>query len=251
MIDTWFGVATTAETVTQLIPNNSTLTYGRGISYSACPNGPADNGTAMQINRFNGSSFWPCDVLLYKGGSTPVLGASEAGSVALGVSNTTKVLNYTDAAGNEMWYLGSPNQNSVQDYQARTLATMSQCKPMTLEQCNITIDPYQGTITGVFHCTNNFAGSLFLPTLDPSANESVSQPLENVGIAFSNDAGLIEVGGKDGYYQGDYVANNTPLAPYPELYTTNPLNYGFWAWGFPAQDLSNQAQSSSFNGDSA
>lgn len=239
IIDTWFGVATTAETVTQLTPNNATLTYGRGISSSACPNGPADNRTANNMLQ-NATAFWPCNVwTAINPSSRFVSGLAEAGNIAVGASNYTKIQNFTDSTNTTFWYMGSPSQNSAQDYQAKTFATSSQCRSMSLKQCNIMF----GLGSNKFQCNDNFVGSLVISQLDPTANGTEDMSGLNVGLAFSGNAALTDV-------TGQVLSSTTSFhhasSTDPEMYTTNPLYYGAWAFGFPSPDPTFQGD---FKGD--
>lgn len=195
----------------------------------------------------NTTAFWPCNVGLYIDPNFPyITGLAEAGNIAVGVSNNTQIRNYTDASNNTFWYMGSPAQNSMHDYQATTFATSSQCRPMTLEQCNIAYT-HANQSDLKFQCTPEFAGNLGQGFLNASASEyEEHSSYPNVGVAFSNNAALTEVTGQI-VSQGGIGSGRTPV-PQPEMYTTNPLYYGVWTYGFPGPDI--QANGN-FSGDAA
>lgn len=181
----------------------------------------------------NKTAFWPCNV--WTDGHNPdsrfLPGEGEAGNILFGASNLTQIHNHTDTAGSVFWYLGSPSQNSVQDYQAKTIATISQCQPMTRQQCNITYTENNGTER--FQCNENFVGSFGLTGLNVSATGVEENGAPNIGVAFSGNSELTEVTGE--------ILSARPNSYYttldPQIYTTNPLYYGVWAFGFPGPDI--------------
>lgn len=186
----------------------------------------------------NKTAFWPCTVSQWY--SQPfdreIPGIGEASMVALGASKSTQIHNFTDHVGQNIWYLGSPSQSSLQDYQAKTLATTSQCQPMTLKQCGIT---YAQNNSQRFQCNENFVGDLSLPYLNTSATGYENQYSANVGLAFSANAALTDVTGRI----VNSAVEQIPEATIPEMYRTNPLYYGAWAFGFPGPNLSSNLSS--------
>ncbi|KAI1618855.1 hypothetical protein EDD36DRAFT_480844 [Exophiala viscosa] len=122
ILDSWFGVATTAPVVTQLYPRSSEHSFGRALSSAYCPSGP-NAGNSCLRSPYN-ETFWPCSVLNYWCYPVATLyGLAEASKTAQGVSTLNKVWNYTDSSGTTYYYLGSPSQSAVIDYKAHTIAT--------------------------------------------------------------------------------------------------------------------------------
>ncbi|KAJ9603743.1 hypothetical protein H2200_011929 [Cladophialophora chaetospira] len=239
-IDSWFGIATKAEVVTQLVekPNN-TSSYGRGLSSSRWPNGPRDNGTSNNYNPTD--AWWPSDLYNINGHGAIVTGLIDAQRIIYGTSNTTQIMNYTDAAGVEHLYLADPKQSALEDFRTSTIAISAQCVPMT-QLCYFNFDAAQQG--HLFNCTHAFSGDLRSAGLNPAAspNDSLDSAPSNVGLAFAANPQLTEAGGE---IWMSHIASSygipddlTDGFTYPEIYPTNPLHYGAWATGFPAGDAS-------------
>lgn len=251
LIDSWFGIATKAEVVTQLVekPHN-TSSYGRGLSTSLCPNGPRDNGSANGYNPTN--AWWPCDLYNINSHGAYMTGQIEAQRIIYGTSTNTTINNYTDAAGIEYLYLADPQQSITEDFRTRTIATSAQCVPMT-QLCYFNFDAAQSG--HLFNCTRAFSGDIYSPVLNTSASpDDYLDASSNVGLAFSSNPQLTKAGGEIfmshiavGWGEQD---NLTDGFYYPELYPTNPLYYGSWASGYPVGDVSSsEGTNTKFDGD--
>jgi hypothetical protein len=243
LIDTWFGIATKAEIMTQLVPKSVNISsYGRQLSTEMCPNGPRDNGTMNSFNPTN--AFWPCDISAATGHGIFILGGDAATRVLYGNSPSNKVLNYTDNSGRFFQYLADPAQNTEEDFEAVTIATTSQCTPMT-QRCYYNFDAATGG--QLFNCTKTFSGNIHSPELNTSASAITEGDFlggNNVGMAFSGNPELTEVGKT--MFMSSPGSLSTPGQPidYSQghnetaLYLTNPLYFGAWAYGYPGPDLS-------------
>ena len=253
IIDSWFGIATKAEIVTQLVPKHANLSSsGRGISPSICLNGPRDNGSSNFYKTVPENAWWPCNSLQPTPHGPIMLGLGEATRAIYGTSLSNQVLNYTDLQGRDYLYLGDPTQDATEDFQATTIATTSQCVPMT-QLCYFN---YDGANEGqLFNCTRAFSGNIFSSSLNTSA-EAIDYLYSgiNVGMAFSKNPQLTEAGGQ--FFQSSLGLG------YPEpvdmnsgfnitqIYPTNPLHYGAWGAGYPAGDLSTSSDNTpNFTGD--
>jgi hypothetical protein len=64
LIDSWFGIATKAVVMTQLVPRYDHLnSSGRGLSEIACPAGPRDNGSVNAYPTIPADAWWPCNIV--------------------------------------------------------------------------------------------------------------------------------------------------------------------------------------------
>jgi hypothetical protein len=177
-------------------------------------------------------------------GSIIISGVNNATKISLGLSQTEEVKNYTDATGKLYYYLGDPAQNAKVDYQAKTIAINSHCVPMT-QRCYFNFDTAPGEVGSRFNCTSGFSGNLYDSWLNTSATDFTSSTSSvNVGLAFSGNPQLTQVGGVEwGHGLDPAIDPNWTL---PEIYPTNPLYYGVWAVGYPSIDLSSDLN---FTGD--
>lgn len=231
IIDSWFGIATKTITVTQLYPSKPSLSYGRGISAGLCPNGPRGSTGCY----YDENAWWPCNIVLANCEPGPVVaGVSEASKISLGVSQSNEVRNYTDATGKVYYYLGDPAQSAKVDYKAKTIATSSHCVPMT-QLCYFNFDA-ANTDKQFFNCTAGFSGDIYANQLNKSTTGVTNFPDPNVGLGFSKDPQLTQVGGLEAGYHGIGDLGPNQNWTLPEIYPTNPLYYGAWALGYPPGD---------------
>lgn len=251
LIDSWFGIATKAEVLTQLVPKYENISsFGRALSSTVCPNGPRDNGTANDYNPTN--AWWPCDIYNANGHGAWIPGLGEAQRAIYGTSTANTIYNYTDDSGTEFLYIGDPAQGSTEDFQTTTVATSAQCVPMT-QLCYFNFDAAdEGEL---FNCTRAFSGNLYSAALNASASPTDYASIQgpNVGVAFSRNPQLTEAGGQIfmssipvSWHEPDDL---TQGFNYPEIYATNPLYYGAWATSYPAGDLSPSPTTPQFIGD--
>ncbi|EXJ81833.1 hypothetical protein A1O1_07898 [Capronia coronata CBS 617.96] len=233
ILDSWFGIATTAPIVTQLYPRDAQLSFGRQLSSSDsgsfCQGNPRGTNDCIRQN-----TFWPCNVWNYE--CYPVaslLGVGDAPKITQDASSNHKAWNYTDASGTNYYYLGSPNQDALVDFKAHTFATSTQCVPITHKCYKYSRDDNSNfEDAGIFNCTDEFHGSLYSNILRDSPEKQVSP---NIGVAFAQNPELTVVGDVVNGPSADDVALRAQYT-FPKLYTTNPLYFGAWAIGYPQAD---------------
>ncbi|KAK5128573.1 hypothetical protein LTR85_003244 [Meristemomyces frigidus] len=265
--DTWFGIATTADTITQLY-NTTTSDYqkfSRVLSSTVCPNGPG------AFSGFGLLEWLGCNID-YENGDAYALPAFlangyEANVLLQGLSTTNAVLNHTMNGTNYM-YLANQNLDAKLDFKAKTLAVSTQCAPITSKCVLPTSEwPYIASVsidsnnTGDyynFECTPGFTANFTFngaaQTMDALQSEggmdqTYGVPL--VGLAFAPSASLAS-------RVGTYVPNLSmtvaedlenltgtisPDSPYlgsnwsyQYILPQNPLHFAVWASGFPAVD---------------
>jgi hypothetical protein len=239
VVDTWFGVATSPATITQLYNTTAQAyhSFGRHLDISAdmyptCQAGPGnDAGTAQNDQLF----WWPCNIFmpLDHAADMYLQGGQAASDVQLNLPTDNTVWNYTGPAssGNgpnhTFFFYGDQRSSATLDFKARTMGMVTQCEIATTK-C---YDSSNGT---AFSCPGGgFAGdfSECLPGVWPADDESGGC---TTGIGFSPDARLSRDAGFVNITDGGYNQSEITV-----LLRQNPTYFGAWGYGYPAAGDSN------------
>lgn len=225
LIDTWFGVATTADGYESVhrTPPIAIQPWGWMFDSSGqCVNGPNDNGT----------TYWPCSMTIV---DRQVTFPKSMDSLTIQYTNLIDagmIITPYDPGSQKWYYYASTEAIPMADFTAFAPAISTQCVPMTQKCLNSTSD-------GSFQCSPGFSGKItgavFPESLYPCQGDEcctgdicdgLSLDNSNLGISFSNTSDLL--------YKPPLVSTGeSGLVKHQTMLSQNPQYFGTWAVDYP------------------